>query len=133
MAKSAELRADDFVFAGLCRRKVDRKVQAGDKVLLYAQLADVEGMSDILGVHEQLNFPVDRHIKLRRDDVVARLDVVRRVETEEIRIAFVNFVRVQRSKLSIDTRVAEIESELAGLRLNLHGVGLRRSEIDIGP
>src|SRR5258708_34426316 len=106
MPESAELRADDFVLANLCRRKVDCKVQARHKVLLYAQLANVKGMSDIFGMHQQLNFPVDRHIKLAGNDVVARLDIIRGVEAEEIGIAFVNFVGMQRPELSINAGIA---------------------------
>ena len=40
---------------------------------------------------------------------------------------------MERTKLSIRTGVAEIESELSGLDLNRHGVGRRRGEIYISP
>src|SRR4030081_2633401 len=40
---------------------------------------------------------------------------------------------MQRTKLSVNARVAEVESKLACLRLNLHGIRFGRSEVNIGP
>jgi len=87
MAKAAELRADDLVFADLRRRKVGRRGPGRGQSPAVCAVRGRRRNVDIFGMHEQLNLPVDRHIELRGHDIVARLDVVRRVETEEVRVA----------------------------------------------
>src|SRR5437660_5662104 len=90
-------------------------------------------MSDVLRVHQQLDFAIYRDCKLRGYDVVTGLYVVCGIEAEEIGIAFIDFIRMQRTKFCVNARIAEIESELAGLGLNLHGIRLRGSEINVSP
>src|SRR5882762_2551899 len=90
-------------------------------------------MSDVLSVHQQLDFAIYWDDKLRGYDVITGLYVVCGIETEEIGISFIDFIRMQRTKFCINARIAEIERELAGLSLNLHGIRLRRSEINVSP
>src|SRR4029077_1864098 len=68
-----------------------------------------------------------------RYDVITRLNVVGGVQTKVIGVPFVNFVGMEGTELSVYPGIAKIKGELARLRLNLHCVGLRRSEIDLCP
>src|SRR5258707_10240000 len=90
-------------------------------------------MSHVLSVHQQLDFAIYWDDKLRGYDVITGLYVVCGIETEEIGIAFIDFIRMQRTKFCINARIAEIEGELAGLGLNLHGIRLGWSEINVSP
>src|SRR5712671_217978 len=90
-------------------------------------------MSDVLRVHQQLDFAIYRDRKLRGYDVITGLYVVCGIEAEEIGIAFIDFIRMQRTKFCISTRIPEIKGELASLSLNLHGIRLGWSEINVSP
>src|SRR5271165_6302290 len=133
MAQSAQLRADNFVSADLRSREVDGKVKPGNEILLDAQLADEEGMPNVLGMHEQLNFPVHRYHKFAGHNVIAGFDFVGGVQPEIVLIAFIDFVGMNGPKLSVGPRIAEVESKLLRLRLNLDGVGLGGREVYVRP
>ena len=84
MPQAAKLRADNFVPADLGRGEMHRKIQAGNKILLNAQLRHKERMPDILGVHQQVDFAVHRDGHFGGHDVVFRVRIVVRVQTKEI-------------------------------------------------
>src|SRR5277367_3206 len=90
-------------------------------------------MSNILGMHEQMNFPVYRNRHLRSHNVVSRIHIMLRIKTKEVQRSLIDKVRVNRPKFSIRTGIAEIESELSRLNLDRHGTRRRRREIRIGP
>src|SRR5713101_4354258 len=90
-------------------------------------------MSDVLSVHQQLDFAIYGDGKLRGYNVVTGLYIVRGIETKEIGIAFIDFIGMQGTEFCVNTRIPEIEGELAGLGLNLHGIRLGGSEINVGP
>src|SRR5229473_7284427 len=133
MSEAAKLGADDFVPADFRRREMNRNVQARDEILLYAQFRNVERVSYVLRVHEQMDLAVHRNSHLSGDDVVFRILVVRSIETKEICVGFADFVGMKRPEGSVRPGIAEIKCELSGLDLNWHRIGRRRSEIDAGP
>src|ERR1700687_3863256 len=84
-------------------------------------------------MHQELNLTIDRDCEFTGNDVVAGFHIIGRIESKKVLIAFVNLVRMNRAELSIRAGIPEIERKLAGLRLNLHRVRLRRREVHIGP
>src|SRR5277367_5570573 len=59
VAQTAKLSADNFVLSDFGGGKVQREIEAGNKILLNAQLTDEEGVANVLSVHEHVNFLVD--------------------------------------------------------------------------
>src|SRR5450631_962473 len=90
-------------------------------------------MSDILRVHEEMNFFVHGDDHRGGHDVVARIRIMFRVEPKEILRSFINELGVKGAEFSIRAGIAEIESELSGLDLDRHGIGRRRGEIYVSP
>src|SRR5580765_686572 len=90
-------------------------------------------MSNILRMHEQMDFLVHRDSHLGGHDVVFGIRIMFGVETIEILRSLINELGVNGAELSIRTGVAEIESKLSGLDLDGHGVGRRRRQIYVGP
>src|ERR1700693_79877 len=90
-------------------------------------------MSNILRMHEQMDFLVhgDRH--LSGHDVVFGLRIICGVETKEILRSFIDEFRVKGAERSIRTGITEVERELSGLDLDGHGVSRRSGEIYVGP
>src|SRR5271169_1583085 len=129
MAQPAQLRADDFIFARFRGRKMDRKIQPRYEILVDAQRRHVKGMTNIFGMHEQMDFLVYGNSHLRRYNVVPGIRVVFWIKTEEILVSLIDQLRMKWTKLFICTWVAEIESELSGLDLNGEGGGRRWREI----
>ena len=109
------------------------EIETRDKVLLDAQLPDVERVAHILCVHHHVDFAVDGYRQLRRDNVIARFDLVGGVQAKIILVPFVNLVGMDGAEPAINARVPEVKSELARLGLDLQGIRPRRCEIDIGP
>jgi hypothetical protein len=60
------------------------QIKTRHKILLDAQFTDEEGMADILGVHQQVDFAVDRHCQFGGHDVVLGIRVVSRIQTKEV-------------------------------------------------
>src|SRR6516162_2418855 len=133
MAEAAQLGANDFVFADLRRGEVKGKVKPGNKVLLDAKLANVEGMTDVFRVQQKLHLAVHGHNQRAGHNIVASRDVIGRVEAEIVLIALVDLVGMDCAELPVGARVAEIKGKLLGLGLDLKRSGSRRSEIDAGP
>src|SRR3979490_269663 len=90
-------------------------------------------MPDIFCVHKQMDFLVNRDSHFGSYNIVPGFDVMLGIEAENILRALINEFWMQGSKLFIRTRVAEIKSELSGLRLDGHCRGGRRREIDVSP
>src|ERR1700688_572677 len=55
------------------------------------------------------------------------------VESEIVLVRLADSVGVQSAKLSIGAGIAEIESKLARLHLNRHGIGAGWVQIDVSP
>ena len=70
MPKAAKLRAHNLITANFGRREMQLQIKSGHKILLNSQLPHVKRMSNILCVHEQTDFFVDRNSHLSSDDVV---------------------------------------------------------------
>src|SRR5215472_2842197 len=132
MAEAAQLGANDFVFADFCRGEVKGKVEPGNEVLLDAKLANVEGMTDVFGVHQKLHLAVHGHNQLAGHNVASRY-VIGRIEAEIVLIALVYLVGMDCAELPVGARVAEVKGKLLGLGLDLKGSGSRRGEINVGP
>src|SRR5208282_3739891 len=103
------------------------------EILLDAQLWHIERVANILGVHQQVDFLVHRDRHFRRHDIVFCVLIVRRVDTEEISISFVDLIGMNGAKLAIRAGIAKIESKLSRLHLNRYGIGGWRSEVYAGP
>src|SRR5271165_1365793 len=101
MAKTAKLGTDDFVLADLGRGEVKGEIESGHEILLDAQLANVEGMTHVLGVHHEVDFLVDRNDHFAGRDVIASGNIVLRIQAKEIRIAFIDLFRVDAAELAI--------------------------------
>src|SRR5208282_298032 len=124
MTKPAELRAKNLETPGLSGCEVKREIQPRHKVLLNPQFADIEGMADVFGMHQEMNLSIYWNRELGGDDIVASLHVVRRIQAEIVLISFIDFVGMKRPKLSVRARVPKIKSKLPRLRLNLQCVRL---------
>src|ERR1700730_593007 len=109
------------------------KVEPRHKILLDAQLPNVERVVYILGMHEQQDFAVHWNGHLARNDVVPRFHVVRRIQSKIVSIGLVNLIGMKCAKLSVRPGIPEIESKLARLSLNWQGRRLRRRKVDVGP
>ena len=115
----AELRAHDLVLPDLRRGEMKRDDQARNEVLLDAELADEERVSDILGVQREQDRLVHRDRRASADDdVVARRGVVGRIEAEVIAVAIVDLVRMKRAEFPVRPGIAEIEGELLRLHVD---------------
>src|SRR6266487_980795 len=90
-------------------------------------------MSNILCVHEQADFFIDRNSHLRSDDVVLRVLVIVDVEPKNILIGFVDLLGMEWSEFSVRARITEIKRELPGLHLYWKRIDCRRREIDSCP
>src|SRR5208337_3026730 len=90
-------------------------------------------MSDILRMHEEMDFLIDGDRHFGGYDVVPGIHIMLGIEAVEILRSLINELGVKWAELSIRTGIAEIESELASLDLDRHGIRRRRGEIDIGP
>src|SRR5260370_30493526 len=111
MPEAAKLSENNFVLANLSCGEVQGNIQPGNKILLHTQLPQKKGMSNILRMHEQMDFLVYGNSHLRRYDVVPGIRVVFRIKAKKILVGLIDQFRVQRTELFIRTRVAEIESE----------------------
>src|SRR5580658_6724123 len=80
-----------------------------------------------------MNLPIHRNGHLRRDHVIASFHIICGIETEIVLISFVDFVGMQRPKLSVRSRIAKIKSKLSCLRLDLQSVRFGRRKIHFGP
>ena len=124
MAQAAELSADDFKFAGLRGGEMQRDVEARHEILLDAQLADVEGVADVLGMQSELDGTIDRDGQRADDDVVAGSDVIGWVEAKVVAAAVVNFIGMQAAELAVGAGIAEIKGKLFGLNVDVERVAV---------
>lgn len=74
---TAVLGAEDLVLARLGRGEPERGVAAGEHVLLHAKIGDVEGVDDVLRLHDELHRAVDRHAELVEDVAALVLELPR--------------------------------------------------------
>src|SRR5271170_3255417 len=119
MTQPAELRAQNLKMSRLRGCEMKGEVQPRHKVLLNPEFANIEGMADVLRMHQEMNLSIYWNGELRRDDVIASFHIVSGIQTEIVLISFVNLVGMKRPKLSVRTRVSKIKSKLSGLCLNL--------------
>src|SRR5580693_1920679 len=90
-------------------------------------------MSNVFGVHQQMNFTIHRDSKFGCDDVVFGILIVSGIESKEILVRLIDLVGVEGTEFSVGTGIAEIESELARLHLDRNRVGGGRREGDVSP
>src|SRR5580704_18252660 len=90
-------------------------------------------MSDVLGVHEEVNFPVHRDGHFRGHDVVLRVSVVVSVNAIEVLVSFAEHFRMNSAESSVRAGITEVKSELSCLHLDRYRVGGGRCEINIRP
>src|SRR6266481_6720759 len=84
-------------------------------------------------MHHQRNRLVHGNDQGCRNDVIARVHIVGGIETEEILVAFVNFIGMHGTKFSVGSSVAEIETKLFGLYLDGKRVSSSFLEVDFRP
>src|ERR1700735_3283112 len=133
MPEAAKLGADNFVPSDFGGGKVHVHIKAGHKVLLDAQLGNIEGVPHILGVHQEMNFAIDGNSHFGCNNVVLRIGVVSGVEAEEVGIGLADLVSVDGAEGAIGSGIAEVKGELSGLRLDGDGVGRGWGGIDAAP
>src|SRR5882762_6458914 len=133
MPEAAKLGTNNFVPADLRCRKVQRNIQSRNKILLHTQLPHKKGMSNIFGMHEQMDFLVYGNRHLSRYDVVPGLWVVLQIQAEKVLRPLIDQLRMDRSEVSVRPRIAKIKGKLSGLHLYGHGVRGGRREIYVGP
>ena len=75
-------------------------------------------MAHVLGVEGEEDRPVDGHRQRRRHDVVARGGVVGRVQPEEVSVAVIDQIGMQRAELPVPPGISEVVGEL--FRLDIH-------------
>src|ERR1700691_3130913 len=63
---------------------MDRKVETGNEILLNAQFGDIKRVTQVLGVHEQMDLPVDRYGHFSRDNIVLGILIVGCVQAKEV-------------------------------------------------
>src|SRR5438445_5603128 len=90
-------------------------------------------MSNILRMHEQMDFLVHGNSHLSGHNVIFGIRIMFGIETKEILRSLTNELRVKGAERSIRTGIAEVERELSGLDLDGHGVSRRRGEIYVRP
>src|SRR6267378_2638457 len=118
VSQTTKLGTDYFVLANLGGSEMNRQIYSG---------------YEILGMHEQMHFPVHWDSHLSGYDIVLGVWIVGGIKTKEILVSLTDQFRVEGAELTIRAGIAKIESKLAGLHLNWHGVRRRWSEIDAGP
>src|SRR5437899_6164393 len=133
VAQAAQLRADDFVLADLCRCKVHRNIKHEHKILLTAQCTNVKRMAHVLFMHHQRNGLVHRNYQRRRNDVVARLHIIRGIEPKEVLVAFIDLVGMQWTKFSVRSGITKIKTKLLSLDLDRKSVSGSLLEVDLRP
>src|SRR5260370_13896220 len=111
MSEAAKLGADNFVLADLSCREVQRNIQTGNKILLHPQLPHKKGMSNILRMHEQMDFLVHGNSHLSGHNVILGIRIMFGIETKEILRSLTNELRVKGAERSIRTGIAELERE----------------------
>jgi hypothetical protein len=109
------------------------EIETGYEILLQTQLPDVERVAHILGVHDQVDFAVDRNDELGRLNIIAGRHIVFRIESEEVGVALVNLFRMERAEFPVRPRVVKVERKLSSLHLNRQSVGRSRLKVDLGP
>src|ERR1700719_1834029 len=90
-------------------------------------------MSNILCVHQQVDFTIYRDGHLGGYNVIFGIGVVVHIESEEILLCFLDHLGMNRAELSIWAGIAKIEGELSSLHLHRHSIRGGCSEIDGGP
>ena len=118
MPEATKLGTDDFVLADFCCGEMKRDVQAGDEILLDAQFGDIEGVSHVLRMHQQMDLAVHRNGHLSGHDIIFGILIVGGVEAKEVRVGLTDLVGVQRAERSVGAGIAEIKCELSRLHLD---------------
>src|ERR1700722_14018801 len=133
VSETTQLRAYNFVLADFCSGKMDGKIEAGHEVLMDAKRRDVKGMTNVLGVHEEMNLLIYRNGQLGGDDVISRFHVMFRIEAKQILGGLADHLGMNWTELSILTWITKIKCKLPGLNLDGHGVSRGWSKINSGP
>ena len=97
------------------------------------QLANIERVAHIFGMHQELDFPVHRDRQFPTYDVVLGIRIDRRIQAKEVLVCFIDLLGVACAEFSVRPGIAKIKCELARLCLDLHCIGRCRTEVDRGP
>src|SRR5262249_34977814 len=84
-------------------------------------------------MHQQMNLLIDRYSHFRGHNVIFRIWIVVDIETKNILISLVNFVRMKRPKLPVRPWISKIKRKLSGLYLNRERVRAGWCEVDCRP
>src|ERR1700722_2649836 len=133
VTEAAKLSTDDLVLANFGSREMYGKIQARNEILLHAQFGNIEGVSDILRVHQQMDFTVHGNGHLCGYDVIFGILIVSGIDTEEVCRGFINLVPVYRAELTVRTGIAKVKRKLSRLHLDRYRVRGGRSEIHTRP
>ncbi len=98
VSEATKLGTDDFVFADFRCREMNRDVQSRNEILLDSQFRDVEGVSDVLRMHQQVDLAVHRDGHLGCHDVVFGILVACGIEAKEVRVGLTDLVSMQRTE-----------------------------------
>src|ERR1700688_979143 len=133
VSETTQLRAYNFVLTDFRGGEMHGKIQAGHEVLMNAQRRHIEGMANVLGVHEEMNLLIYGNGQLRSDDVISGFHVMLGIEAKQILGGLTDHLGMNWPELSILTWITKIKCKFPGLNLNRHGVGRRRGKINPGP
>src|SRR6202050_3123470 len=115
MAQSTKLCTTNFIPARFCCREVKRNIEAGDNVLLQAQLGDVKIVNHVLGVQRKQNRSVDRNRQATNYNIVSSGNIVRGIQSKIVSTPVADLLRMDRSKHPIGAGISEKESKLLSL------------------
>src|SRR6266550_3237991 len=101
MPQSAELGTHDLVLARLRRGEVERNGKTWNEVLLDPQLRHIKRVPHVLGSQRQRHGPVHRERQGGDYDIVARIHVVLRIQSEIVLAGVVDQIGMGRGELAV--------------------------------
>src|ERR1700683_995879 len=133
MAQSTKLCTNNFIPARFCCREVKRNIEAGDNVLLQAQLGDIKIVDHVLGVQRKQDRSVNGNGQASNDDIVSSGNIIRGIQSEIVATSITDLVCMDRSNPPIGAGITEEESKLLSLDVDMQGVLVCRSHIHRRP
>src|SRR5579864_900553 len=126
--QAAQLRAGNFISAGLVRLEVKGNLHAGDDILLQSQLAHKEVVDDVAGAKNQQDRLAGRHLERGAGEIVFAGGIVG-IDAERIAVGIVDLLDVKAAKLSVRPGVPEAPGELLAHYLDAQRIGWRFVEV----
>ena len=111
---------------------MNRNGQAGDGVLLQAQLANVEIVDHVLRVQHEFDLVIHGNRQRGHDDVVFAGGIVG-IDAQRIAGGSADLRGIEAAEFSVRAGIAEIENELVGGDFDANGVGFSGREARVGP